>query len=38
MRIQQDTDGDVSIRGGKQDAIQSFRPGQYISFGVTYTL
>jgi outer membrane receptor protein involved in Fe transport len=38
MRIQQDTDGDVSIRGGKQDAIQSFRPGQYVSFGVTYTL
>jgi TonB-dependent receptor len=37
IRIQQDTDGDVSIRG-KQDTIQNFKPGQYISLGVTCTL
>jgi len=37
IRIQQDTDGDVSI-SGMQDPIQNFKPGQYVSLGITYTL
>jgi TonB-dependent receptor len=37
IRIQQDTDGDISLKG-KRDPIQSFKPGQYISLGLTYKL
>jgi TonB-dependent receptor len=37
VRLQQDTDGDIEIKG-KKDDIQSFKPGQYISLGVTYKL
>jgi TonB-dependent receptor len=37
IRIQQDTDGDIAL-GGKKDVIQSFKPGQYVSLGLTYKL
>jgi TonB-dependent receptor len=37
VRLQQDTDGDITLKG-KKDDIQSFKTGQYISLGVTYKL
>ncbi|MFZ6010175.1 MAG: carboxypeptidase-like regulatory domain-containing protein [Bacteroidota bacterium] len=37
VRLKQDTDGDIALKGIK-DPIQSFKPGQYVSLGLTCKL